>query len=339
MPVTTSVPHFTWAKQCNAARSRQLLENLITTKIKAINVAITIWKTSQLSADAAERETRAQPSERKPTSTTGWWNGNGSRILVQIRLPQPEISFSPAGSCRLQIVKGQQSPWKDKPGKTAQQVQASLKAFSKVFILITSRHALLSPGLHRGASQMQNVIMGYVSRLYSMKGPHQDLSVAQDSTALFKRHFESLSSGTSFPEEELSLEPEEKQLQAALQALLSLCALETKLWGNCFVLQVPPESEQISTTNRYRNTPVINSAISTCPGVRQSAFLTGQLSHYQHYSDKQIKIRAKQKQGQTLTLIILKRKKIAVPLCARVKPEKEGQLNRGKEPEESKDIV
>lgn len=55
-----------------------------------------------------------------------------------MRLPQPEISFSPAGSCLLQIVKGQQAPWKDKPGKTAQQVQAPLKAYSRAFIIITS---------------------------------------------------------------------------------------------------------------------------------------------------------------------------------------------------------
>lgn len=45
----------------------------------------------------------------------------------------------PAVSCRLKIVKGQQLPRRDKPGKIAQQVQAPLKPFSKFLTLITSR--------------------------------------------------------------------------------------------------------------------------------------------------------------------------------------------------------
>lgn len=36
-------------------------------------------------------------------------------------------------------MKGQQLPWKDKPGKIAQRVPAALKPFSTFFILIISR--------------------------------------------------------------------------------------------------------------------------------------------------------------------------------------------------------
>lgn len=49
-------------------------------------------------------------------------------------LSQRSVSLT-AGSCPIKVVKGQQLPWKDKPGKTPNwRLQTTLKPFSMIFI-------------------------------------------------------------------------------------------------------------------------------------------------------------------------------------------------------------
>lgn len=129
---------------------------------------------------------------------------------------------------------------------------------------------------------------------------HTDTLVwPRGSTALFREAFGVTQLRDFLPRRGAFIRARRKAAASCTPAF-PLCPLEMKLWGNYFVLQAPPESEQISTINISIKIQVMNSAIATCPDVRQSVFLTGQLSHYQHYSDKQIKIRAKQRQSQNL---------------------------------------
>lgn len=149
---------------------------------------------------------------------------------MQIRLPQPEIGFSPAVSRGLKIVKGQQFPWKDKPGKTAQQVQAPREPFGKFFLSLTSRQ--YAAQLRAAPRCFINVKYHYglpvVAEQHEGTSPTRQCG-ARTAQLCLQKHFESLSSGTSLPEEGLSFKLEEKQPRAAFQASLSLCVLEMKL--------------------------------------------------------------------------------------------------------------
>lgn len=127
-------------------------------------------------------------------------------------------------------MKGQQFPWKDKPGKTAQQVQAPREPFGKFFISLTSRQyaaqlraaprCFINVKCHYGLSVVAEQHEGTTPTC--RRGPRR-------AQLCFQKNFESLSCGTSFAEERLSFKLEEKQLQAAFQASFSLRVLEMKL--------------------------------------------------------------------------------------------------------------